>query len=367
MTVYQLDYVHINSREEIIMGRKRKTLPKEFEDLLVTADFQSLKKVFDTCEIDAYGGFYKQTAIAFDLCPDELVKWLVEQGADLYKENYYGDTPIHQRALSRRSNVRILLELGTDATINTERSGTPLHVAARYHNSMNAKLLLQFGAKVNEKDTEDFTPLESALQNCNNIDIEDTVEITELLLKSGAKKTSKMKGFVKEIGERFEFHRSGFNKDSVDAVSSALCKLYKLFQVPPVLRRMPHNNKSEIIMNEKHWQKQHEELWNMLVPSSGHAATVQGEVIRISGRISDEIEGNGGVNWNSDYIKMGKAYLKLISTGESLFRDEINEVKSILSSLKNLEGNTYRLAEYAVKWVSKNKIPVILSEPEYKR
>ncbi len=349
------------------MGKKRKTLPKDFEELLVVGDLESLKKVFNTCELDAYGGYSKQTAIAFDLCPDELVRWLVEQGADLNKADYYGDTPLHQRALSRRSNIKVLLELGADVTINTKRSGSPLHVAARHHNVKNAWLLLQFGARINEKDTERMTPLEVALQSCNNIDIENTVELAELLLKSGAKKTSRMQDFVKEIGERFEFHRNGFNKDSVDAVNSALDKLYKMFRVSPVQKRILHDNKSEIIINEKHWQKQYEELWNMLVPSSGHAATVQGEVIRIAGRISDEIERNGGANWDSDYKKMGKAYLKLISTGVPLSKDEINEAKFVLSSLKNLEANTYLLAEYAVKWVRHNKNPVILSDPDYKR
>lgn len=349
------------------MARKRKTLPKEFEDLLEVGDVEILKTIFDTCELDAYQGHSKTPAIAFDLCPDELVKWLVEQGADLHKVDYYGETPIHNRALSRRSNIKILLELGADITISTERSGTPLHVAARYHNLVNTELLLQFGANVNEKDTEGLTPLESALQNCSNIYIEDTIELAEFLLKSGAKKTSRMEKFVEEIGESFEFHRSGFNKDSVDAVSIALDRLYELFQVPPVPRRMLHDGKSEIIINEIPWHKQHENLWNMLVPSSGHATTVQGEVIRISGRISDEIERNGGANWDSDYKKMSKAYLKLISTGEPLTIDEIHEVKSVLSSLNNLEGNTYRLAEYAVKWVSKNKTPVIFTEPDYKR
>ncbi|MCF6189061.1 MAG: ankyrin repeat domain-containing protein [Cocleimonas sp.] len=352
------------------MARKRKTLPKDFEELLVTGDLESLKNIFDTCELDAYGGgsYSKRPAIAYDLCPDELVKWLIEQGADINKVDYYDDTPIHQRALSRRSDIRMLLELGADVTINTERSGTPLHVAASYHNAKNAELLLEFGADINEKSADDgLIPLESALQRCSNIDIENTVELAELLLKSGSQKTSRMKAFITEVGETFEFHRSGFNKDYVDATSNALDSLYRLFQVPPVPKRVLHDSKSKIVINEKSWQKQHEELLNILVPSSGYAATAQGEVIRISGRISDEIERNGGVNWGNDYKKMGKAYLKLISTGEALSIDEISNVKSILSSICSLEGNTAHLAEYAVKWVIQNKTPVALSKPDYKR
>jgi hypothetical protein len=87
------------------MAKKRKTLPKEFNDLLESGNMEALKKVFDKCELDAYHVPAKQTAIAFCHCPDELVRWLVEQGADLHKGDYYGDTPIHQRALKIRPQL----------------------------------------------------------------------------------------------------------------------------------------------------------------------------------------------------------------------------------------------------------------------
>ena len=55
---------------------KKKLLPKNFDELLEKGDLNALKAVFDTCEVDARGGYDKQPAIAFDLCPDELVRWL---------------------------------------------------------------------------------------------------------------------------------------------------------------------------------------------------------------------------------------------------------------------------------------------------
>jgi hypothetical protein len=105
-----------------------------------------------------------------------------------------------------------------------------------------------------------------------------------------------MQALVQRIGTNFEFHRAGFAADKVDATSEALDKLYALFDVPPVPRRTLHDGKSPITANAVRWEERYQELWKLLVPSSGAAATAQGEVIRISGRISDELERNGGAN-----------------------------------------------------------------------
>jgi hypothetical protein len=65
------------------MAQKRTTLPKDFEELLAKADLPTLKAVFGRCEVDARGGFSRQTALAYDNCPHELTVWLVAHGADL--------------------------------------------------------------------------------------------------------------------------------------------------------------------------------------------------------------------------------------------------------------------------------------------
>ena len=49
---------------------KKKTLPKNFVELLKAGELATLQAVFDTCDVDARGGYAKQTALAFDECPD---------------------------------------------------------------------------------------------------------------------------------------------------------------------------------------------------------------------------------------------------------------------------------------------------------
>jgi len=346
---------------------RRKTLPKDFELLLEKGTMAELKAVFEVCEFDARGGYSKQTALAFDKCPDDLARWLVAQGADLSATDTWGNTPLHHRARSRRSSIDVLLELGADVNKASSSIGTPLHAAADSHNATHARLLLQHGARANERNKEQLTTLELALRGCSNIDIENMVLLAKVLLDAGADKTPRMKGFVEEIGSRLEFHRSGFNPEHVDAVSSALDELYGIFEVQPVPRRQIHDGNSPVVVKAKTWQTQHQELWNLLVPSQGPAATVQGEVIRISGRISNELEGNGGANWDADYKRMADAFLEHVQDGKPLSPPDLAEAAAIVAEAKRKSGDTARMAELAVKWVMQNPEPVKLKPPSYQR
>ncbi|MCE9547993.1 MAG: ankyrin repeat domain-containing protein [Planctomycetia bacterium] len=347
--------------------RKRKILPKNFESLLQEGDSTKLRAVFDDCEIDARGGYAKQTALAFDNCPDDLARWLVSQGADLSATDTWGNTPLHARARSRRSSINILLELGADVNNTCSSIGTPLHAAADSHNAKHARQLLEHGARVNERNRKHLSPLELALRGCNNIDIENMVALAEVLLDSGAERTPQTKKFVEEIGKRFEFHRSGFNPKDVNAASNALGRLYEIFEVLPVSHRQIHDGTSPVVVKAKTWQKQHQELWELLVPSSGHAATIQGEVIRISGRVSNELLDNGGGNWNADYKMMADAFLEYVQQGVGFSPSDFAEAASIVAEVKRKSGDTSRMAQLAVKWVLQNPAPLKLKPPSYQR
>ncbi|WKK99870.1 hypothetical protein Q0F98_21465 [Paenibacillus amylolyticus] len=139
-----------------------------------------------------------------------------------------------------------------------------------------------------------------------------------ILLDAGASVTPDMKESVKRIGKDFEFVREKFNKDKVDGVSDALIKLYRLFDVEPVANRIMHDGTAPIQVKATTWPKQHQELWEYLIPAQGHAQTVQGEVIRITGRVSHEVLDNGGGNWDAEYRKMLDALIRYLGTGAPL-------------------------------------------------
>ena len=349
------------------MARKRTTLPKDFEELLAKGDIASLKAVFDKCEWDARGDYSKQTALAFDSCPRELAIWLVQQGADLQATDNYGYTPLHTRARSIHGNIKDLLDLGANVHDATPSIGTPLHAAADTHNVQNTVLLLEYGASVDAVNKSGLTPLEQALLTCNGIDIVNTVALGKLHLKAGARISPAMGHFVTEIGKRFEFHRAGFNQELVGEVARSLDELYQVFGVAAVPKHVQYDGRSPIHANATTWEAQHQELWELLVPSSGAATTVQGEVVRISGRIAHELDGNGGGNWDSEFKKMADAFLIFVQQGHALPAARLSEAMEVVAEVKRKRGDPSLLCALAVKWVLGNPQPIPLTAVDYKR
>lgn len=349
------------------MAKKRKTLPKDFNELLEKSELDQLKSIFEKCEINARGGYSKQTALAFDKCPHELALWLVENGADLEATDTRGNTALHNRSRSIYGNIKSLLSMSPEIDSTSSSIGTPLHAAADSHNAKNVSLLIEHGADVNIKNSQGLTPLEQALRTCSNIDIPATLEISKLIINSGVTTNEKMSKFVQDIGENFEFHKENFDKDSLPQVESALSELYNTFNVKPVLSRKMHDGKSPIIASSNKWQSQHKELWEYLVPSSGACTTVQGEVIRISGRIANELEGNGGINWDSDFKRMADAFLDFIQQGNSISEEDLPEINQLVKDIKVKRGDANFMAQVAVEWVIQNPDPINLKSTNYKR
>lgn len=348
------------------MASLKKTLPKDIQEQLARGDLPKLKALLEGCDPNARGGYGKQTVLAFDECPDEIARWMVARGADLHAADTWGYTPLHSRSRSWRGRIDVLLDLGADVNASAASIGTPLHAAADSKNSDNAAKLLSRGARADSRDALSVTPLEYALHGCSNAQIVEMVKFAKVLLGAGAERTPTMATCVQEIGKRFEFHRAGFAKDSVEATSAALDELYSIFNVVPIGRRRIHDGKAPIEVKAMRWQEQHSELWNLLVPSSGHAATIQGEVIRISGRLSREILDNGGGNWDGQYRDMAHALLAQVQTGVPLAGAELVEIRAIVQGLpRRPDSDLDRLAELAVAWVLRNLKPVAHSRPGY--
>lgn len=351
------------------MPKKRKTLPKNFNELINAGDIAALKEVFEQCEWNARGGFSKETAIGFYSIPDELVGWLVEQGADINAPDKHQHTPLHRHAGIGAKNIRLLLELGANIEAVDSDLDTPLHAAAMWHKPQVVRELVRHGANVHALNDRKYTPLALALARCRNSDIVNTAEIAEILLHAGTPVTPDMLESVQRIGKDFEFHKERFNKESVDETASALLHLYEKFDVVPVQKRQMHDGISPITVRAADWADRHEELWDYLIPSQGYAKTVQGEVIRITGRVSHEIMGNGGVNWDNDYRKMLSALLQHFAAGTPLAAAELHEAEALVKSLQYGAGNDEpaRLCELAVQWVLANPDPVGLQQPDYRR
>lgn len=354
------------------MAKKRVTLPKEFKDLMDEGNIEALKAVYDHCELTAHDGrFSLCTPLHMGGVPDELVIWLVEKGLDINIPDYYGATPLYRQAILGRDTVKLLCELGADIEKPNRYGDTPLHMAAEFFHPKTVKFLINKGANVNVENDMGRTPLASVLMVCRGIYIAQTAEIASMLLEAGAKKTSAMKEKVENIGKDFEFHRDSIHPDYIEAADKGLTKLYELFDVKPVEKRITHDGVSPIKLVEGSWEEQYEELWSFLIPSSGPAKTVQGEVIRIPGRVRDELDRNGGVNWDRDYRKMLQALPQYLSLGIPLSDQELEETKELIAQVHGKdfddEPRLDRLCQLAIAWIKQNPEPLLLEKTSYKR
>ncbi|WP_409184041.1 ankyrin repeat domain-containing protein [Amycolatopsis sp. VS8301801F10] len=353
--------------------RKRKTLPKNFGEMLTTASLAELQAVFERTELDARGGYGNATAIGYDDCPDELLVWLVGQGLDVNASDRYGETPLWTRAKrGDAAQIPLLLSLGADLERPRARSGTPLHGAAGNQKPATVRVLLEHGANIHatiDGDPES-TPLLSGLRRTENLGIADMAETAALLLEAGATVTAEARKQVRRIGTNFEFHRAGFNPDLLAETDAGLRELYRLFNVEPVPPRLVHDGTAPITVPAGSWQKQHHQLWELLVPSSGAAETVQGEAIRVTGKVAREILDNGSVNWDRAFRAMTSALPGYFASGTPLPAAELHEAQVLAKRTRSGKGDDEelaRLSELAVAWVRLNPTPLPLAPPTYHR
>ena len=348
------------------MAKKKKTLPANFYELIEAKDLDALKAVFNECELNAYDRYsFKKPALSFYNVPLELMDWLIAQGADINVKDEYDRTPLHYHAqVNDIERVTLLLEKGADIESKAAYDETPLF-GAGYHPEVTA-LLIAKGANVKAKDDMNHNPMEAMLY-AQSIDISKAAKTAELYLKAGLKPTKFAKEQITRIGEDFEFHRTDFNPEYLEETDAGLQQLYKLFDVPPVPRRIQHDGKSAIILAGDTWEERYEQAWTLLVPGSGSATTVQGEVVRIAGRVNDELLRNAMGNWNKEYRKMLTAISGYLQQGNPLSESELAEVADIQKHILEDDGTgTQRLCELATAWVVQNPQPIALGKVNYK-
>jgi hypothetical protein len=378
-------------------SKKRKTLPADFAQQLATKPLAELQAIFDTTELTATGGVSKKCALAYPECPDDFVRWIVAAGLPIDTRNAEGWTPLNEIAGAPAANVALYLDLGADPDGGRRGVGGPhpLISAVTKHNLDHIKLLLDRGA-----DPLAFTPagqperhaLLIAVERCDRRNAADFLPIVEYLAAltrpgGGLKKlfgkpeplypvSDAIKQKVAAHGQTLEnvrFERGGTLTEPADlAFEAAVRRLYTLFAVTPVapIPVVAYDGASPIVVTAADWQGRYQQLWAMLVPPRGAAATVQGELVRVAGRLRDEIARNGGANWDRDFEAMGQAFLGHLQTGRPVAPATLAAAQQVVAAISGGRGwdsDFGALDRAAVEWTGLNPNPVALPAPPYKR
>lgn len=351
---------------------KLKKLPVEIEGALKAENIEECKKLFLKCEPNAVS-WCRSNIFSLPM-PRELAFWAKEQGADINFRDYRGRTPVFEIA-RRDGDIALLIELGADINAVASDGCTPLHTAAARGRKKAVRALIKAGAGVSAQ-TKDyngyghFTPLEKVLYERDLSSIAK-YDMCNILLKNGAEITDRGRQFVSAFSE--VFYRHNLKKKGVKSFQNhvaALEKLCNLFEVKMCYETTFHDGVSPILVTNFLGYKDHfGELWNFLVPKSGRAQTAQGEVIRIAGRIQDELMRNGGLNWDKDYRNMLYTFREYLRLGNPLGESDewIDEIIDALKDGDVQDKMIYRLCCCAEHWVEENPEVMPLLEGDYTR
>ena len=163
-----------------------------------------------------------------------LVKLLLEYGADMLVADLSGATPLHIAALKgHREIVELLLNKKCNIEVQNNKGCTPLILAVEHNQQELALFLLERGAAVNVRATEGWTALHLAVQS-------GFEEMVELLLKHGASLNDAVAGVtvlhiaaqtghtkVCEVLQKWMVRRKlcAMAEDSYNRVFAAYCSL----------------------------------------------------------------------------------------------------------------------------------------------
>lgn len=356
-------------------------LPDDLPDLLRRGKIDEAKAVISRREVGArLDDWTKPTALHLPDCPDEIVRWLVERGEDINAEDYYGLRPLHMlRNDDDAPRARLLLDLGAQVDARDGKGRTPLMVAAGAVSEALVDTYIAAGARPDATSINagrEFSAITHALSDARSYEAPRMLRIVERLLSLGARPTGQEPRFLTMMGQNahtmLAHARRDGREDTADledqiSVLNRLCEILKAQPVAPVVL---HDGTSPIDVPEGPSGRAFGALWDALVPPAGQADTAQGEAIRITGRIGDELLRNGGINWDDAYTTMADGLGELLASGTPLPPPDLARAREALAILRT--GAMDELAitmmtELAVDWVRLNPQPVTNPLPDVGR
>lgn len=249
-------------------------------------------------------------------CDPQVVKLLVDRRADVSAaEEDQQYTALHFAARDNGPDiVRILLEAGADATAVEAGGSTPLHFCILGKSNLEVvKLLLEHGADPKRKNKEGDSPAVMA-------------------------KYAEDKELQKLLRETKAVHKK---------------------RPAAVKKSRPAAKKKSPPKKEAAWVGEHRKLWKALVPPRGPAKTLQGELIRLTGKLADEAYRNGNQNWSKGHERAWKFVGKSLRDPALFSKQQLTEIdrgvrwiiaNNDLTTVEDKDNPYELLSQRAVEW-----------------
>ncbi|WP_246819682.1 ankyrin repeat domain-containing protein [Corynebacterium sp. HMSC076C10] len=251
--------------------------------------------------------------------------------------------------------MKVLLEGGADTEAGKY---PPLFMAAKSHQPKAIALLLENGADLHRENRlgHGRTAFKEAVATADIDSLSRVLASIEVLLDAGSEIDDEAREEFTKFGRRY----NRLSDKQRDKYQPVMDRLYERIGADRPQEITPHDGHSDIIVPaDKSINGQFRYLWNYLVPGGGPAATVQGEVIRIVGRLGYEALEMGYVNWDEDYAKMIDFWLETVGAAE--------DAMAVVKQRKAGEADIDALTEATIEWVTEHPQPIALGEVPYRR
>lgn len=311
-----------------------------------------------------------------------IAQWLLDHGADVNHVGGYAEQETPLTAHHRDPDMlALLLAHGARLDPPAPRTGhSALELAARWGRPEPVRVLLEAGA--NPDVTGHYSghlPLDLFVFGIQGRVGHDVLATARLLIAASARKVpsadaaAHLRSTVRRLRTHLAQPEPGGKRvglEELTAQAEVLDELMAQLGIapPPPVRVLAPGE--PITVTATTWQEQEKELWHLLVPSGGAAESVQGEVIRIAGRVGHEVLDNGGGNWDQDFRRMLAAFDLHVRTGTALPEATLLECREAMYRLKDGAVDAAAvevLDRAAVAWVLANPVPVPLPAPGYRR
>lgn len=269
----------------------------------------------------------------------------------------------------RLDQIPALIKRGADINARSASGETPLFEVVKSLSVVDVEQMILWGADprvtASLQNYGEVTLVEYILSKSDFVDTPRVLAVIRLLLSFGAPAGDRvMQMLQSKDRERCRFITHGLPQNitraEFDASVESLRKLCALFgleqrEARPALKigeRLDLDSSVPPL-------QQYGELWDRLVPDSGRCETLQGEVIRIVGEISNIVCDGGREKRGSSLRVLLNQYIRLISFNSSSSSLYLSRAKAVVVSLQCHNAgmkSVNEIAEIAVEWVRLNPV-----------